>query len=262
MDFTTLDLGQRMLAALKANTPKASELLVEQEPEVHVETTEGDEGEKKAQRSNKPVHINLFQHPDAHPIVLDVALLRQYGPEWMIWEPEILQLRVPQDFKTSGISDLNLEKIQAVKTMHFVDTFWENWEVFLWCLMPLNDAFPDFAWMQVPTVAQCLVAVDIANRIRTDVPWSQEIKTYLEVVWKFGNLFCKIPPVDFIDIEVPEVVDCEEVRRRWPEVRASGDRPSGSGIIDVQLQRMQLAYDYLEHNRARLRRQMSAVMDV
>lgn len=257
MDHTTLDLGQRMLVALQANEPKRPP--VEQEPEVHVETTTEDDEEKGAQV--RPIHINLFQHPDAHPIVLDVALLRTYGPEWMTWEPEVLELRVPQDFRTSSISDLNMEKIQAVKTMHFVDTFWQNWEVFLWCMMPLNDAFPDFARMQVPTVAQCLVAVDIANRIRTDVPWSQEIKTYLETVWRFGNLFCPIPPVHFIDVEIPEVVDCQEVLQRWPSVRASSDRPKGGTIIDEQLRRMQLAHDYLEHNRARLRRQMSAVMD-
>ena len=251
-----------MLEALRASTPK--DPLKKQEPEVQVETTgDGEEGkEAQARPDAKPIHINLFQHPDAHPIVLDVALLMKYGPEWMIWEPEILEMRVPQDFRTSSISDLNMEKVQAVKTMHFVDTFWQSWEVFLWCLMPLNDTFPDFARMQVPTVAQCLVAIDTANRIRADVPWSLEIKTFLETVWKFGNLFCKVPPVDFIDIEVPEVVDCDEIRRRWPEVRALGGRPEGGTIVGEQLRRMQLAYDYLEHNRARLRRQMSAVMDV
>ena len=236
----------------------------EEDPDTQVETVEGDEGVKAAQfrPDAKPIHINLFQHPDAHPLVLDLALLMKYGPEWMTWEPETLELRVPMDFRTVSISDLNMDKIQAVKAMHFVDTFWESWEVFLWCLMPLNDAYPNFARMQVPTVAQCLVAVDIANRIRTDVPWSQEIKTYLEVVWKFGGLFCHIPPVDFINIEVPEVVDCDEVLRRWPKVRASPKRPEGLTIVDEQLRRMQLATDYLEHSRSRLRRQMATLSDV
>lgn len=259
MDSTILDLEQRIQAALRKTRQSAEP---GSEPEVHVETTEGDEGEKEAQPLAKPIHINLFQHPDAHPIALDVALLIKYGPEWMTWEPEVLELRIPQDFRTSSISDLNLEKVQAVKTLHLVDTFWESWEVFLWCTMPFNDAFPDFARMQVPTVAQCLVSVDIANRIRTDVSWSQEIKTYLATVWRFGNLFCPLPPVDFIDVEVPEVVDCDEVQKRWPEVRASDERPAGGTIIGEQLRRMQLANDYLEYNRERLRRQMSVVNDV
>lgn len=254
-----------MLVGLWKAGPKGGPSLTETDPEIRVETTESDEGEEKAAQQRptaKPIHINLFQHPDAHPIVLDLALLMKYGPEWMTWEPETLELRVPQDFRTSSISDLNMEKIQAVKALHFVDTFWESWEVFLWCSMPLNDVFPDFAKMQVPTVAQCLVTVDIANRIRTDVPWSQEIKTYLETVWRFGNLFCTLPPVDFINVEVPEVVDCDEVRRRWPEVRASSSRPDGGTIIGEQLRRMQLANDYLEYNRARCRRQMSVMSDV
>lgn len=233
------------------------------ELEAQVETVEGDEGEEKRARvTQKPIYINLFQHPDAHPVALDLALLLKYGPDWMTWETETLELRIPQDFRTNSISDLNMEKVQAVKTLHFVDSFWQEWEVFLWCTMPLNGFFSNFGHMQVPTVAQCLVSVDIANRIRTDVGWSQEVQEYLTTVWKFSNLFCSLPPVDFLKIDVPEVVDCEEVARRWPSVRSSGDWPSGGTIVGEQLRKMAVANDYLEESRARLREQMAVVNDV
>lgn len=262
--MTEADSQQLLATILRRLEPKKSgPAALDPDEELYVETTEGDEDEKQAQRVKaKPIHINLFQHPDAHPVALDLALLLKYGPEWMIWEPETLELRIPQDFKTSSVSDLNLEKIQAVKTMHFVDTYWESWEVFVWCTMPLNDVFPNFTVMQVPTVAQCLVSVDIANRIRTDVPWSEEVKTYIEQVWKFGNLFCPLEPVDFISLDVPEVVDCDEVKKRWPEVRASGVRPTEITIVDEQLRRMLLATDYLEDSRSRLERQMALLSDV
>ena len=58
-----------------------------------------------------PTTINLFQHPDAHPFVLDLALLRTYGPEWMQWEPDTLELRILTDFRTNSLSDLNMDKL-------------------------------------------------------------------------------------------------------------------------------------------------------
>lgn len=258
MEFGDFDLQSRFEKALKGIRKPKPQL---DQPTVEVETTEGDEGEKDARVGVKPIHINLFQHPDAHPIALDLALLTKYGPQWLTWETEVLEHLIPQDFRTSSVSDLNMDKIQAVKAMHFVDTYWTNWEVFVWCTMPLNEIYPDFGSMQVPTVAQCMVSVDTANRIRTDVQWSQEIKSYLAMLYKFDGIFCPLEPVSFVELQVPGVVDCEEIRRRWPEVRASGHSPTAETIVDEQLRRMLVAHNYLELNRSRLQRQLATVYD-
>src|SRR5580658_669600 len=93
---------------------------------------------------------NIWRHPDAHPIVLDLLLIRRYGPEWLLLEPETLQSIIPEDFGTQTLSDLNLSKLQACKTAHVVESFWQRWEVFTWCAMSFNGEFPDFEIMQVP----------------------------------------------------------------------------------------------------------------
>jgi hypothetical protein len=77
-----------------------------------------------------PTTINLFQHPDAHPFVLDLALLKKYGPEWMQWEQEVLEIRILADFHTKTLSDLNADKLMAVATLHLRDDFWKDWQVF------------------------------------------------------------------------------------------------------------------------------------
>ncbi len=46
--------------------------------------------------------INIFQHPDAHPYVLDLLLLRKYDPEWVEWEPETLRRHSMHDFPTTS----------------------------------------------------------------------------------------------------------------------------------------------------------------
>jgi hypothetical protein len=227
------------------------------------ETTAGEDEKTKADKAPPapPTFINLFQHPAAHPYVLDLALLRQYGPEWMEWERETLEAQVPLDFRTSGISDLNMQKLNAVKTLHYVDTFWQNWEVFVPCVMALNSLFPDFRVMQVPTTAQCAVAVDIANRIREDVAWSDEMKVYLEIVHRHDDIFCAVDPLGFVQIDTEGLpVDCQELSRLWPAVRKAGKAPSDESVISEQLRRLLIVHEMVKESQAHLASQLPLLL--
>jgi hypothetical protein len=211
-------------------------------------------------RSPKVTKKNLFVHPDTHPVVLGLALLKKYGADWLGWESETIELRVPKDFQVKEISHLNLSKIQSVKTLHLVDSYWQRWEVFLWCTMPFNGLFPDFEVMQVPTVAQCLISVDTANRIRTDVAWSDEIKAFLSAVFQHDGIFCTVPPLDFVSIDEDNVVvDCADVKNRWPLVRQSGKAPTPNSIENAQLNMLLDAYKHLKEHQDVLRTQLPLV---
>lgn len=238
--------------------------ILEKDPPTEVEET----GEVKAEPETvisdidkPPSLINLFQHPDSHPYVLDLALLQKYGPEWMEWETDTLRLRIPHDFPTDTVSDLNIEKIQAVKTLHYVDTYWLDWEVFLPCTMALNGLFPDFETMHVPTVAQCAVSVDIANRIRSDVPWSDEVKLYLSSVHRFDGILCPFEPLEFVEIDTEGLpIDCAEIARLWPDVRRTGKPPAEESVTAEQLRRMLVVQDALKESRADLQAQLPLLL--
>jgi hypothetical protein len=198
---------------------------------------------------------NLFRHPDAHPIVLDLVMLRKYGPDWLAWDPESAEIHISHDFPGGNVSDLNLAKLNACKALHLVDSFWQRWEVFTWCAMPFNGVFPDFRTMQVPTAAQMLVAVDIANRIREDSAWSDEMQAFMKTVYKHDGLLVPLPPADFFHID-QDHVDVKEADEKWAVVRASGKAPGGDTVLDEQLRRMLVLHQYLEESRARLHQQM------
>lgn len=206
---------------------------------------------------------NIWRHPDAHPVVLALLLIRKYGPEWLLLEPETLQEVVPLDFKTQALSDLNLSKLQACKTLHATESFWERWEVFNWCTMPFNGEFPDFEVMQVPTIAQALVSVDCANRIRDDVKWSVEVKKYLEQLHLHEGILLPIPPLDFVEVDTSQTgVNMEAVKKAWPDVRVRGQAPSGDTAEDEQLRRLLEVNAFLEDSRSRLRVQLAMVAHV
>jgi hypothetical protein len=273
MTLQSVDFGERFKrAAVSLGLDKLAAESVEDNDTVTAreddltdldETTQGvtDEPVAVPAPEEKPSPVtarNIFQHPETHPVMLDLLLLRKYGPEWMTWEPETVEWRIPQDFGGQNISDINMHKVQAVKTLHFNDRFWEAWEVFTWCCMALNGIPPDFEVMQVPTVAQCMIAVDIANRIRQDVEFDEEINDFVEQVQMHDGIFCPIEPLQWVTMDDVEdyPVDCAEVMKRWPDVRKSGRAPTGDTVTDEQLRRMLDVRESLEESRAELRAQL------
>lgn len=246
-------------AALKGPHPD------EEDSEDPIETV-GDEEEeqtKVAEAQPAPSKVsssNFFQHPDTHPLVLDLALLRRYGPDFLLWEPETLEMRVPQDFRTPQISYLNMAKIQACKVLHLVDTYWTQWEVFCWITAVLNGQFPDFQVMQVPTTAQCAVSVDVVKRLREDVEWSSEVKAFIEQVLRFDGLFLALPPLDFVKVDADGyIVRPEEIRAAWPSVQSSGLVPEAETVTNEQLRRLLVVHQAVEDNRRDLRYQLPLV---
>jgi len=232
------------------------------EPTTEDETVGSTDAHLPAPVLPPPVRVTsktLFSHPETHPIVLDLALLAKYpGAEWLEWEPESLQYHVAKDL--GPLSDLNFSKIMAMKALHMVDSFWEQWEVFTWVTMPLNGIFPDFQVMQVPHVAQAMVAAFVANRVREDVPWSDEVRHFLGVVHQNDGIFLAQPPVEDAIIDTKGVaIDLASVSARWPGIRVSGQGPTGASAEDEQLRRMLTVREVLAESILRLRSQLPLV---
>ena len=121
-------------------------LPVEEDPTVVVETSQGDEHTiDPAAMQHKAVKVagvtrdTLWRSPDAHPVILDLVMLRKYDTAWLGFELETIARLIREDFNTPTVADVNLEKLQACKTLHLVDDFWSRWEVFLPCAMAFNS---------------------------------------------------------------------------------------------------------------------------
>jgi len=248
---TTEELRRRFERALESMQGPAEEI------DGQLETTEG--VEEEASYEPPPTSINVFQHPDAHPAILDMLLFKRYGRDWLGWEGETIEWRIPQDFNTPDVGDLAMHKIEAMRTLHVNANFWTRWEVFLWLTMPLNDLYPDFVVMQVPTLAQCLVSTEIADSVHLNHEWSQELRDYLGVVYRHDGIFCPVWPLEEIEIDVPDLVDQEAILKRWPEVSKSRVAPTEDTVEGEQLRRMLRATEHLEESRDRFKDQLPLV---
>lgn len=250
----------------KLAQPTVSSSATDPETTEEIETAGGDEDTPARPTTATAVSAvtskNIFRHPDAHPVVLDLLMLHRFELEWLEWEPETMLIRVPKEFGIE-LSEVNFHKINAMKALHLVDSFWERWEIFLWLTMALNSVIPDFEVMQMPTVAQCLVSIDIANRVREDVAWSEEIKHYLAAIYRFDGIFCPQAPADFVKLDTEGlVVDCEEVSKLWPEVRKTGKAPQEESVTAEQLRRLLIVNNFLQESRDHLHHQLKLVRHV
>lgn len=243
----------RIVRKVDAEEPK------KEDPTIELEEVDKEE-HQPSEVSLPPLPTNvttktLFSHPDSHPIILDIALIVKDAADWLTWEPEVLQQQIERNF--GPLSDLNMAKVQACKTLHISEQFWNEWHVFGWCAMAFNGIFPDFDVLQVPNVSQLAIAVDIANRLRDDVKWSEEVKLYIQTVFEHESIVVPIAPLDFVVVDTePYDVNVADIKARWPEVRVSGKAPEGDSIEDEQLRRMLEVHQHLEASRNRLRSQL------
>jgi hypothetical protein len=153
---------------------------------------------------------NLFTHHDAHPIVLDFALLKAFGLSWLSWEAETLWTEIHKTFSTQ-ISELTRAKIQTIKTCHVSDLPWEKWQVFEKIVQGLSGNIPRFDLMQAASVEQLCVAIDTLDALRRR-EFSDEVKLYMAASLLHDDIIFAPPPLDFIQTELShphyECLDC------------------------------------------------------
>lgn len=143
---------------------------------------------------------NLFTHHDAHPIVLDFALIKAFQLEWLTWEPETIWASILDMFK-SNVSEHNRAKIMALQTIHVSHAPWVQWQVFEKVIQALNNNVPRFDVMQAPALEQLYAGVDIMDTLRRE-DFSAEVKQYMAAAVLNEDVFYVPQPLDFIQVEV------------------------------------------------------------
>jgi hypothetical protein len=159
--------------------------------------------EKPPPESGVPVSLqNLFTHHDTHPIVLDYALLREFGLNWLLWEPETIWSEVQTAFKTP-VSELSRAKIHTLKTIHISELPWRKWQVFEKIIQGLNNNIPRWEYMQAPGIEQLYAGVDILDSLR-HVPFEPEVRLYMAAAVLNDDIIYVPPPLDFLQLEVSQ----------------------------------------------------------
>jgi hypothetical protein len=215
---------------------------------------------------------NLWLHHDTHPVVYDVALLREYGVDWFTWEAETLWKEIKEDFHVPSLSDHARTKVQAIKTLHINEWFWTKWEVFCWITQSLNNNIPDFQVLQKPSISQLLNAVDIATMVRDDEEFTPELQMFVAAAVVGEGVFYAPDPVTFCQDEIVQLLTerkigtelIPKVQDRYREISQLSDRAWASApapilredVVDIQVAKLKVSCDYLALRRSQLQKQL------
>jgi hypothetical protein len=168
---------------------------------------------KAEPQAKSPTSRSVFSHPEAHPIALDIVLMKNFQLDWLEWLPETLFAEIEHTFKTS-IADINRVKILAVQTLHVTDSYWNNWEIFEKTIWALNGMIPQVKVMQPPDLSILMAGVDIANGIRKE-KYEEEVSRYCAAVFLNENVHYAPEPLDFCQLHLAapfyECKDCHKI---------------------------------------------------
>lgn len=210
---------------------------------------------------------NLFVHHDTHPVVFDVALMGKYGTDWFVWEADTLWREIMEDFKVPSIHDHAKAKIQAVKTLHISEAYWTDWEPFSWITQAVNNNIPDWLTMQKPSVGQLMNSVDVATMVRAGEDFAPEVKDFVAACMLEDNVLYAPDVIGFCQEAIERYArdrDVEDyaliVKQVQEKYRQACGNPSTvkfeENVVDVQVAKLKVAWDYLSRRRAQLKEQL------
>lgn len=128
-----------------------------------------------------------------HLLVLDVLVIRKFGPRALAWESIVLHDELSRAFGEPG--PLTWQRVQAARAMHLRDSFWTEWEVFEKCALVLCGRIPDFQHVQLLEAEDLAVAISTAARIdRHD--YSEDVKRYIASACLNDGLWYVEPPIE------------------------------------------------------------------
>ena len=213
---------------------------------------------------------NFFIHHDTHPVVFDVVLLNKYGIDWIEWEPDTLWKEISEDFRISAISDHAKAKIQACRTLHINEWYWDQWEVFCWITQALNNNIPDFQVIQKPTIPQLMVSVDTASVVRKGEEFGQQVQSFVAATMVDRGVVYAPPPVAFCQDEIVQLLEVEnkdvalelvpEVKKGWQELSGGADVELEETPLGVQLARLMVAEEYRRLRLRQLKKQLELLI--
>lgn len=188
-----------------------------------------------------------FVHPDAHPLLLNLLLLREMGADYLAWEPETIWAEIQSTWGTT-VSDVNKQKIQAVRACYVSDSPYEDWQAYEKVTAGLFGVVPRKTEMQRPSPGRALVALDVLGHIREDKRLSPEVVKYCAAVLIDHGMVYGPGALAAANTYISKQAE-PEVSALQSEVAAAYKRkarpnPTGAAAYDVQYDKVLSVSDF------------------
>jgi hypothetical protein len=201
-----------------------------------------------------------FTSKETHTLLLDLLLIKAFGPEYLAWEPETVWAEVVHTFNTP-VSEVNKGKIQANRTCFVVDRPYEAWDVFEKVAVSFGGSIPKFDVIQKPSPHVCGMALEVMRSIR-EHKITEEVYRYISALFlDAGFAFApgeNLAPCNKYLVEYVEPALAAKVKKAIN----AGVAPTFDGRhdTDVQVAKSRSVLDFIENDTRTLLKQIEVVI--
>lgn len=135
----------------------------------------------------------LSDEKGLHLLTLDLLCLKEFGPEFIGYEPEALLTEAERAFGPVG--RVTQERLMACQILHANESFWTEWEVFEKLTACISGELAVFSYTQPPDPEEIAVALVTAAQINSR-KCAGEVNRYIAACCQFDGLFYLESPLD------------------------------------------------------------------
>ena len=204
---------------------------------------------------------HAWTHKETHPLILNLMLVREFGEEFMGWEPTTLWTEVRREWSNVSPSEVSRNKVQAVRTLYTTDQAWERWEIFDVVAAGLLGIPPKFDLIQRPPPHRAAFCVDVMRNSRPDVNLSTEVEKYIAASLIDHGLVFAPPPIDSCNKHLINFsMKGQQSRVRDAVKKNKSPTFDGTNPDDVQVMKSMSVRDYVADANDALLSQMRHVL--
>jgi hypothetical protein len=202
-------------------------------------------GEVPSDGPQTPKHA--FTNKDTHPLVLDLLLIKEFGPDYLGWEPETLWLEIGRNWGVAT-AESSRNKIQAMRTCHVSDQPYTSWGVFEKVAGGLMGLSPKFDLIQRATPHRAAAALEIMSQARDNRPVSDQVYKYIAACLLDAGMVYGPGPLEPCNKHMTKFVGAD-LQKSVKSAISAGRTPTfdGANSSDVQVMKSLSVKDFIEY---------------
>tara|TARA_B100001250_G_scaffold414436_1_gene452819 strand:- start:1661 stop:2302 length:642 start_codon:yes stop_codon:yes gene_type:complete len=194
-----------------------------------------------------------FTNRLSHPLLLDLLMVKEFGPEYLSWEPETCWAEIKLTWNTT-ISENSRNKLQAVRTCHVSDQPYESWNVFEKVCMALAGVSPRFDLVQRVSPHVMALALDIMGQVKDKKAVSKEVYRYVGAALLDDGMAFGPGPLEPCNKYIADRVSTSR-----QELIKKALKGNTRDLSDVQIMKSQSVLDYVEGQSRALLSQLKVI---
>lgn len=172
---------------------------------------------RQIRRRTSPIKVNTILNDDSSKSIDIYNFLNEkFKDNWWDWEIETLERMLWINYATI-LSDINVDKIQALKLLLNSQMAYSDWYDFNQVAVALGGAIADFTMVKSPSPGMAVSAMNLMHHMRPDEEFGRDVKKYVCLLLINDGIYTPPPSIAKIIKEEFKALVSPESRAEWSD---------------------------------------------